>query len=65
MDWALENGSANILTHLRKLGYAIPEDLVIKYQELVVSYLLQEYPLIVRERERKGERRKGESRERE
>lgn len=47
MDWALENGSANILTHLRDLGYEIPEDLVLKYQELVVSYLLQEYPLKV------------------
>ena len=48
MDWALENGSANILTHLRELGYAIPEDLIMKYQELVLCYLLQEYPLKVR-----------------
>ena len=54
MDWALENGSANILTHLRDLGYAIPDDLVLKYQDLVVGYLLQEYPLIVRKERVRG-----------
>ena len=47
MDWALENGSANILTHLRDLGYAIPEDLIWKYQDSVACYLLSEYPLKV------------------
>ena len=48
MDWALEHSSATILTHLRELGYPIPEDLIWKYQELIVSYLLSEYPLKVR-----------------
>ncbi len=47
MEWALENGSANILTHLRELGYPIPDDLVTKYHEVVLCYLLQEYPLKV------------------
>ena len=47
MDWALENGSANILTHLRDLGYGIPEDLIWKYQDSVACYLLSEYPLKV------------------
>ena len=47
MKWAIENGSANILTHLRELGYSIPEDLIQSYDEVIASYLLSEYPLKV------------------
>ena len=48
MEWAIENGSANVLTHLTELGYPIPEDLVMKYQEVVADYLFAEHPLRVR-----------------
>ena len=44
MEWALTTGSANILTHLRHLGYEISEDLIRKYDETVGAYLLGEYP---------------------
>jgi leucine-rich repeat kinase 1 len=45
MKWAIENRSANVLTHLRELGYAIFEDLICAYNETVASYLIGEYPL--------------------
>lgn len=48
MEWALTTGSANILTHLRDLGYEISEDLIRKYDETVGAYLLGEYPPKVR-----------------
>ena len=48
MEWAIESNSANILTHLRQLGYAIPSSLVVKYQEVLAEYLHSEYPLKVR-----------------
>ena len=48
MEWAIGNGSANVLTHLTELGYPIPEDLVMKYQEVVADYLFAEHPLRVR-----------------
>ena len=47
MKWAIESGSANILTHLRELGYSIPEDLIQTYDDVIASYLLSEYPLKV------------------
>ena len=45
MDWCLDNGSANILTHLRDLGYAIPLNLFDKYHDVLTEYLFNEYPL--------------------
>ena len=36
-----------ILTHLRQLGYEIPEDLIRQYDKTVGAYLLVEYPLKV------------------
>lgn len=47
MEWAIENNSANILTHLRQLGYAIPSALIVKYQDILAEYLYSEYPLKV------------------
>lgn len=47
MEWAIENSSANVLTHLTELGYPIPEDLVLKYQEIIADYLFAEHPLRV------------------
>ena len=47
MEWAIENGSANILTYLRDLGYAIFEDLIYKYDNIIANYLIGEYPLQV------------------
>ena len=49
MEWAIENGSANVLTHLTELAYPIPEDLVMKYQEVIADYLFAEHPLRVRD----------------
>ena len=41
------NNSANILTHLRDLGYAVPPELIDRYQETMREYLFAEYPLQV------------------
>jgi len=45
MEWAIMNNSANILTHLRELGYAVPPELIDRYQETMRDYLFTEYPL--------------------
>lgn len=42
MDWALQNNSANMLTHLRSLGYAVPSDLIERDPVLFRDYLLSE-----------------------
>ena len=47
MEWAIQNNSANILTHLRDLGYAVPPNLIDHYQETMREYLFSEYPLRV------------------
>ena len=45
MEWAICNNSANILTHLRDLGYAVPAELIERYPEIMREYLFIEYPL--------------------
>ena len=40
MDWALLNNSANMLTHLRNLGYAVPSELIERDPHLFGEYLL-------------------------
>lgn len=42
MEWAIISNSANILTHLRELGYPIPLSIVEKYPLVVRDYLLGE-----------------------
>lgn len=45
MEWAILNNSANILTHLRELGYPIPLTIIEKYPMVIRDYLLGEFPL--------------------
>lgn len=40
MEWAISTNSANILTHLRDLGYPIPFDIIEKYPLVIRDYLL-------------------------
>ena len=42
MEWAIENNSANILTHLRELGYSIPLNIIERYPKIIRDYLLGE-----------------------
>ena len=42
MEWAIASNSANILTHLRDLGYPIPMDIIDKYPLIIRDYLLGE-----------------------
>lgn len=42
MEWAISTNSANILTHLRDLGYPIPLDIIEKYPLVIRDYLLGE-----------------------
>ena len=47
MDWCLDNGSANLLSHLRSLGHSIPARLFEKHTEVLSEYLFKEYPPII------------------
>lgn len=40
MEWAISSNSANVLTHLRNLGYPIPLDIIEKYPMVIRDYLL-------------------------
>ena len=40
MEWSITHNSANILTHLRKLGYPIPLDIIKRYPTVIRDYLL-------------------------
>ena len=47
MGWCLQNQNANILTHLRDLGYSVPPELIEHHPETMREYLFTEYPLRV------------------
>ena len=47
MEWAIQSSSANILTHLRDLGYSVPVELVEHHQDVMRDYFFAEYPLKV------------------
>lgn len=47
MEWSIQSNSANILSHLRDLGYPVPTELVNHYQNQLQEYLFAEYPLRV------------------
>lgn len=40
MEWSITHNSANILTHLRMLGYSIPLDIIKRYPTVIRDYLL-------------------------
>ena len=40
MEWAIATNSANILTHLRDMGYPIPLEVIQKYPLIIRDYLL-------------------------
>ncbi len=45
MEWSIQNNNANILSHLRDLGYSIPASIIERYPEAIREYLFAEYPL--------------------
>ena len=47
MDWCLDNGSANLLSHLRALGHSVPPTLFEKHAEVLTEYFFSEYPPIL------------------
>ena len=40
MEWSITHNSANILTHLRRLGYSIPQTIIKRYPMIIRDYLL-------------------------
>ena len=48
MEWSITHNSANILTHLRKLGYSIPLDIIKRYPTIIRDYLLGKYLYILK-----------------
>ncbi len=48
MEWAILTNSANILSHLRLLGYSIPLDIIEKYPTVIRDYLIGEYVGVAR-----------------
>ena len=46
MEWAIASNSANILTHLRELGYSIPVDIIDRHPLVIRDYLLGKQPLL-------------------
>ena len=44
MDWCLENGSANLLSHLRSLGHSIPPSLFPKHTDVLSQYFFTQQP---------------------
>lgn len=47
MDWAIQSSSANVLTHLRDLGYSVPVELIERNHDVMRDYFFAEYPLKV------------------
>ncbi len=45
MEWSIQNNNANILTHLRELGYSIPPHIIEHHPEALREYFFAEYPL--------------------
>ena len=43
MDWCLENGSANLLSHLRSLGHPVPPHLFTKYTDVLSQYFFTQH----------------------
>ena len=44
MEWCLENGSANLLSHLRSLGHSIPPSLFPKHTDVLSQYFFTQQP---------------------